>query len=79
MLAKVAYPALNAPYPEIIGILATALPVPHYLAKCSAPALWNTACPYILIFAILECTKLKKSFLIGAVKTPGNAMCSKIS
>jgi hypothetical protein len=57
MLPKVAYPALDVPDPEILGILATALPVPHDSAECSAPALWNTACPYLLFFASLECTK----------------------
>jgi len=39
MLPKVAYPDLEVPDPEILGILATALPVPHDSAECSAPAL----------------------------------------
>jgi len=39
MLPKVAYPDLDVPDPEILGILATALPVPHDSAECSAPAL----------------------------------------
>jgi len=63
MLPKVANPALDAPDPEILGIFATALPVPHDSAECSAPALWNTAGPYLLIFANLECTKSTRSFL----------------
>jgi len=39
MLPKVAYPDLEVPDPKILGILATALPVPHDSAECSAPAL----------------------------------------
>jgi len=38
MLPNVAYPDLLVPDPEILGILATALPVPHDSAECSAPA-----------------------------------------
>jgi len=57
MLPKVACPDLEVPDPEILGILATALPVPHDSAECSAPALKKTACPYLLLCERLEWTK----------------------
>lgn len=42
MLPKAAYPALEVPDPEILGILATALPVPQDSAECFIPALVST-------------------------------------
>jgi len=39
MLPKVAYPDLEVPDPDILGILATALPVPQDSAECSCPYL----------------------------------------
>lgn len=48
MLPKAAYPALWVPDPETLGILATALPVPHDSAECIIPAFNATPCAYLL-------------------------------
>jgi len=71
MLPKAAYPALEVPDPETLGILATALPVPHDSAECIIPAFFATPWAYLLFLAKLEWTKWTISNLIGAVKTPG--------
>jgi len=42
MLPNAAYPALEVPDPETLGILATALPVPQDSAECIIPAFLAT-------------------------------------
>lgn len=48
MLPKAAYPALWVPDPETLGILATALPVPHDSAECFIPASTLTPWAYLV-------------------------------
>ena len=54
ILPKAPYPALDVPLPEILGIRATALPVPHDSAECFIPALGSTAWAYLLFFDKFE-------------------------
>ena len=54
MLPKAACPALDVPDPEILGIRATALPVPQDSAECFIPALSLTAWDCLLFLDRLE-------------------------
>ena len=48
---------MGVPEPDTLGILATALPVPHDSAECYMPALLNTPWAYLVFLAKLEWTK----------------------
>lgn len=64
ILPKAAYPDLLVPLPDTLGILATALPVPHDSAECFIPALLFTPWAYLLFLAKFEWTNYTKSFFI---------------
>lgn len=62
------------PDPETLGILATALPVPHDSAECFIPALWFTEWAYLLFLLRFANTNYTISTLKGAVNTPGKGI-----